>query len=81
MLSDKSVLITGGTGSLGQALVREFLHRWPGIRKLVVFSRDELKQYEMRQKFPEKNLLHYVFSLEMCGIVNGFVERLIVWMW
>ena len=54
MLSDKSVLITGGTGSLGQALVREFLHKWPGIRRLVVFSRDELKQYEMRQKFPEQ---------------------------
>ncbi len=54
MLSDKSVLITGGTGSLGQALVRELLHRWPEIRRLVVFSRDELKQYEMRQKFPKQ---------------------------
>ncbi len=54
MLTDKSVLITGGTGSLGQALVCEFLYKWPGIRRLVVFSRDELKQYEMRQKFPEQ---------------------------
>ena len=53
MLSDKSVLITGGTGSLGQALVKEILHRWPEIKRLVVFSRDELKQYDMRQKFPE----------------------------
>mgnify|MGYP001284670796 CR=1 FL=1 len=52
MLSDKSVLITGGTGSLGQALVKEILHRWPEIKRLVVFSRDELKQYDMRQKFP-----------------------------
>jgi UDP-N-acetylglucosamine 4,6-dehydratase (inverting) len=52
MLSDKSVLITGGTGSLGQALVKEILHRWPDIKRLIVFSRDELKQYDMRQKFP-----------------------------
>ena len=52
MLSDKSVLITGGTGSLGQALVKEILHRWPEIKRLIVFSRDELKQYDMRQKFP-----------------------------
>ena len=53
MLGDKSVLITGGTGSLGQALVKEILHRWPEIKRLVVFSRDELKQYDMRHKFPE----------------------------
>jgi len=53
MLGEKSVLITGGTGSLGQALVKEILHRWPEIKRLVVFSRDELKQYEMKQKFPE----------------------------
>jgi len=52
MLSDKSVLITGGTGSLGQALVTEILHRWPEIKRLIVFSRDELKQYDMRKKFP-----------------------------
>ncbi|MBL11048.1 MAG: UDP-N-acetylglucosamine 4,6-dehydratase (inverting) [Acidiferrobacteraceae bacterium] len=53
MLGDKSVLITGGTGSLGQALVKEILRRWPAIKRVVVFSRDELKQYDMRQKFPE----------------------------
>ena len=56
MLSDKSVLITGGTGSLGQALIKEILHRWPEIKRLVVFSRDELKQYDMRQKFPENEV-------------------------
>ena len=47
----KSILITGGTGSLGQALTAECLRRFPKIHRLVIFSRDELKQYEMAQKF------------------------------
>jgi UDP-N-acetylglucosamine 4,6-dehydratase (inverting) len=51
MLNDKAVLITGGTGSLGKALVRELLARYPGLRRLVILSRDELKQYEMAQQF------------------------------
>ena len=50
MLNEKSVLITGGTGSLGRGLVKEILKRWPSIRRLIVFSRDELKQHEMRQQ-------------------------------
>ena len=52
MLNDQSVLITGGTGSFGQAFVEAVLSRYPGVRRLVVFSRDELKQYEMQQRFP-----------------------------
>jgi UDP-N-acetylglucosamine 4,6-dehydratase len=53
MLSDKSILITGGTGSFGRAFVRTVLARHPQIRRLVVYSRDELKQYEMALEFPE----------------------------
>jgi len=53
MLNDASVLITGGTGSFGKAFVRTILNRFPKIRRLVVFSRDELKQFEMSQEFPE----------------------------
>ncbi|KFN47915.1 N-acetyl glucosamine/N-acetyl galactosamine epimerase [Arenimonas malthae CC-JY-1] len=52
MLNEKSILITGGTGSFGKAFVRTVLERFPGVRRLVVYSRDELKQYEMAQKFP-----------------------------
>jgi UDP-N-acetylglucosamine 4,6-dehydratase len=48
-----SLLITGGTGSFGQAFVAEVVRRFPKIRRLVVFSRDELKQFEMAQKYPE----------------------------
>ena len=48
-----SLLVTGGTGSFGQAFVAEVIRRYPKIQRLVVFSRDELKQYEMAQKYPD----------------------------
>ncbi|MGB3802231.1 MAG: UDP-N-acetylglucosamine 4,6-dehydratase (inverting) [Lewinella sp.] len=51
-LSGKSVLITGGTGSLGKALTRRIFARWPDIRRLVIFSRDEQKQFVMAQEYP-----------------------------
>lgn len=51
MLKDKSILITGGTGSLGQSLVDCILTRHRDVRRLVIFSRDELKQYDMAQRF------------------------------
>lgn len=51
MLTDKSILITGGTGSFGKAFVRTVLDRYPGIRRLVIYSRDELKQFEMQQRY------------------------------
>lgn len=49
---DKVVLITGGTGSFGRKFV-EYLSKHDHPRKLIIFSRDELKQHDMRQKFPE----------------------------
>ena len=51
-LKDKSILITGGTGSLGKALTKHFLTNFPEIRKLIIFSRDEQKQFQMAQQFP-----------------------------
>ena len=50
----KSLLITGGTGSFGQAFVKTVLNRFKNIKRLVVFSRDEQKQFFMSQKFPAK---------------------------
>lgn len=52
MLSGKSILVTGGTGSFGQAFVATVLERYPDVGRLVVYSRDELKQFEMEQRFP-----------------------------
>ena len=53
MLNQKSILITGGTGSFGKAFVRTVLSRYPDVRRLVVYSRDELKQFEMAQEFSD----------------------------
>ncbi|MDA7520793.1 UDP-N-acetylglucosamine 4,6-dehydratase (inverting) [bacterium] len=53
MLNNKSILITGGTGTFGKAFVKTIFERFPEVKRLVVFSRDELKQYEMGQQFPE----------------------------
>jgi len=53
MLSNKSILITGGTGSLGKALVKTILEKWPDVKRLVIYSRDEQKQYVMNQEFPD----------------------------
>jgi UDP-N-acetylglucosamine 4,6-dehydratase (inverting) len=54
MLNQKSILITGGTGSFGKAFIKTVLERFPDVKRLVVFSRDELKQFEMAQQFPSE---------------------------
>jgi len=51
-LNGKSILITGGTGSLGKALTRRIYREWPGVQRLVIFSRDEQKQFVMAQEYP-----------------------------
>ena len=53
-LSGKSILITGGTGSLGKELTKTILINWPKIKRLIIFSRDEQKQFQMAQEFSEK---------------------------
>lgn len=50
-LNNKSILITGGTGSFGKKFVETVLKKFPNVKRLVVFSRDELKQFEMSQIF------------------------------
>lgn len=52
-LNGKNILITGGTGSLGKALIKRILTNWPGVDRLVVFSRDEQKQFQMAQEYSE----------------------------
>ena len=51
MLDHKTLLITGGTGSLGKELTKTILKRWPNVRRLIIFSRDEQKQFQMAQEF------------------------------
>ncbi len=65
-LNDKIILVTGGTGSFGKEFTRMVAERWTP-RKLIVFSRDELKQYEMAQEFPQAD---YPFMRYFIGDVR-----------
>ncbi len=51
MLNNKNILITGGTGSFGQAFTEKILKKFPSINKIIIFSRDEFKQNNMSEKF------------------------------
>jgi UDP-N-acetylglucosamine 4,6-dehydratase (inverting) len=55
MLENKTILITGGTGSLGKALTSHIFKHHSNIKKLIILSRDEQKQFQMAQEFPENN--------------------------
>lgn len=52
MLNGKSILITGGTGSLGKALTKTILSKWQSVERLIIYSRDEQKQFQMAQEYP-----------------------------
>lgn len=52
MLNGKSILITGGTGSLGKALTEHIFKTYPEVKRVVIYSRDEQKQFQMRQEYP-----------------------------
>ena len=54
-LNEARILITGGTGSFGKRYVRNLLEENPNIKRLVIYSRDELKQYDMSTQYNEKN--------------------------
>ena len=51
--SDSRILITGGTGSFGKVFIASVLHKFPDIKRIVVYSRDELKQWELQQQYPQ----------------------------
>ena len=53
MLNHKSVLITGGTGSFGKMFTKLILSRYPDVKRLVIFSRDEQKHYQMAMEYPD----------------------------
>ena len=54
MLNNKSILITGGTGSFGKAFVKAVLQKYPDVKRLVIFSRDEQKQFQMEMEYPHQ---------------------------
>ena len=58
MFDNKNILITGGTGSFGNEFVKQILTKFKP-KKLIVFSRDEMKQWEMAKNYPDKNALRF----------------------
>lgn len=58
-LNDRSILVTGGTGSFGQTFIRMVLERYKP-KRLIVYSRDELKQFEMEQEISHPNLRYFL---------------------
>lgn len=75
MLNGKNILITGGTGSFGKQFVRTILKRFKP-NKIIIYSRDELKQYEMAQKFNDECMRYFIGDVRdlprlqkaMCGV-------------
>ena len=63
IMNNKSVLITGGTGSFGNEFVSQVLKKYPKIKRLVIFSRDELKQYNMQKKYPKEKFKQLRFFI------------------
>jgi len=59
MLDNKSILITGGTGSFGRECTKQLLTRYK-VKKIVVFSRDELKQFEMNAEYNQPELRYFI---------------------
>ena len=55
MFNNKTIIITGGTGSFGKAFVEHLLKKYKKIKKLIIFSRDEYKQYDLKKIFPNLN--------------------------
>lgn len=63
MLNGKSILVTGGTGSFGKKFVATILSKYPDVERLVIYSRDELKQFEMSQIHPPEKYPQIRFFL------------------
>lgn len=59
MFTDKSILITGGTGSFGKKFIKTILARYKP-RRVIVYSRDELKQFEMQQEFNSPAMRYFI---------------------
>ncbi len=70
-LNGKSILITGGTGSFGKEFTKTIFNKWPNVKRLVIYSRDEQKQYNMAFDFPENK---YAAIRYFIGDVRDYVR-------
>jgi UDP-glucose 4-epimerase len=72
MFTDKILLITGGTGSFGNAVLRRFLET--GIKEIRIFSRDEKKQDDMRQLYKNPKIKYYIGDVRNCSSINSAMK-------
>ncbi len=76
-LTNKSILITGGTGSFGKKFVEMVYARFPGVKRVVIYSRDELKQFEMAQHYPQsmyKSIRFFIGDVRDAGRLKRACE-------
>ena len=76
-LGKHSILVTGGTGSFGKQFVRTILDRYPEIKRLVIYSRDELKQFEMAQEFSKEKypgIRYFIGDIRDASRLNRAME-------
>ena len=69
MFNNKTILITGGTGSFGQECTKFLLANY-NLKKLIIYSRDENKQYLMAQKYNQKNVRYFIGDVRDYERVN-----------
>ncbi len=74
MLNFKTILITGGTGSFGKQFIKTILERYPSVKKIIIFSRDELKQFELRQQYPRQDFPQLRFFIGDVRDQNRMVQ-------
>jgi len=74
MLNNKSILITGGTGSFGKKFTEIILNKYPDLKRLVIYSRDELKQFNMAQDYPEDKYPQVRFFIGDVRDRNRFIR-------
>ena len=77
MLNNKSILITGGTGSFGKKFTEIILNKYPDLKRLVIYSRDELKQFNMAQDYPEDKYPQVRFFIGDVRDRNRFISCLL----
>ncbi len=69
MLKNKILLITGGTGSFGNAVLKRFLNT--DIKEIIIFSRDEKKQHDMRVEFKNDKIKFYIGDVRDYDSINS----------
>lgn len=75
IFENKTLLITGGTGSFGNAMTSYFLKNVKKFKEIIIFSRDEKKQFDMRNYYNNKKLKFFIGDVRDCGAVNNVMQN------